>query len=132
MPIELDPIGRVESPLADRASAPRQGFEGGPDAWIALDPGVRDGLDGIAPGDELLVLTWLDRAERDVLRVHPRDDRSSALRGVFGTRSADRPNPIGIHPVRVLAVEADRIRVSDLEAIDGTPVLDLKPVLKPR
>ena len=132
MPIELDPIGRVESPLTDRASAPKQGFEGGPDAWIALEPRVHDGLDGIAPGDELLVLTWLDRADRDVLRVHPRDDRSAPQRGVFATRSGDRPNPIGIHPVRVLAVEPGRIRVSDLEALDGTPVLDLKPVLKPR
>ena len=125
----LAPIGRVESRLVDAADAPKRGFEGGPDAWLVLDPGVVDGLDGLEPGARVIVLTWLDRADRTVLRVHPRDDRSNPMRGVFTTRSADRPNPIGLHEVEVLAVEGNRVRVSDLEALDGTPVLDLKPVL---
>jgi tRNA-Thr(GGU) m(6)t(6)A37 methyltransferase TsaA len=125
----LVPIGRVESPLADPADAPRQGFEGGPDAWLVLEPRVLDGLDGIRPGHRLIVLTWLDRADRETLKVHPRDDRRKPLRGVFGTRSADRPNPIGLHEVEVLAVEGERVKVSDLEAVDGTPVIDLKPVI---
>ncbi len=120
--LTFTPIGRVESPLVDPAAAPKQGFEGGPDAWLVLDPGVVDGLDGLDSGARMIVLTWLDRADRTVLRVHPRDDRSNPLRGVFSTRSADRPNPIGLHEVEVLAVEGNRVRVSDLEALDGTPV----------
>ena len=126
---ELKPIGRVESPLTDPAAAPKQGDEGGADAWILFDPGVLDGLTDTAPGDRVIVLTWLDRADRAVLRVHPRDDPSNPMRGVFSTRSADRPNPIGLHEVEVLAVEGNRIQVRPLEAVDGTPVLDLKPVL---
>jgi tRNA-Thr(GGU) m(6)t(6)A37 methyltransferase TsaA len=126
---ELVPIGTVRSPLTDRATAPKQGDEGAPDAWLELDPAVREGLDGIRAGDELVVLTWLHRANRDVLRVHPRGDAARPQQGVFNTRSPDRPNPIGVHRVRVLAVDGDRIRVGDLEAIDGTPVVDLKPVL---
>ena len=125
----LVPIGRVESPLTDAAEAPKQGSEGGPDAWLVLEPRVLDALDGLEPGARVIVLTWLDRADRDTLRVHPRDDASNPLRGVFGTRSADRPNPIGLHEVEVLAVEGNRVRVSDLEALDGTPVVDLKPVI---
>ena len=127
--ISLVPIGRVESPLADAADAPKQGFEGGPDAWLVLEPRVLDALDGVEPGARVIVLTWLDRADRNTLKVHPRDDASNPLRGVFGTRSADRPNPIGLHEVEVLAVEGNRVRVSDLEALDGTPVVDLKPVI---
>ena len=126
---ELKPIGRVESPLTDPAAAPKQGDEGGADAWILFDPGVLDGLTDTTPGDRVIVLTWLDRADRAVLRVHPRDDPSNPMRGVFSTRSADRPNPIGLHEVEVLAVEGNRIQVRPLEAVDGTPVLDLKPVL---
>jgi len=129
-PMELTPIGRVESSLTDPASAPKQGFEGAPDAWLVLDDAVADALADVAPGDRLIVLTWLDRARRDVLRVHPRDDASNPLRGVFSTRSQDRPNPIGLHEVEVLAVEGLRVQVRDLEAVDGTPVLDLKPVLR--
>ena len=125
----LAPIGHVESPLTDRSEAPKQGFEGGPDAWLVLEPHVRDGLEGIRPGDRLIVLTWLDRADRETLKVHPRDDPANPLRGVFGTRSADRPNPIGLHEVEVLAIEGERVRVSDLEAVDGTPIVDLKPVI---
>ena len=127
--MELQAIGRVESPLTDLAAAPKQGDEGAPEAWLVLDAGVADGLDGIAAGDELVVLTWLDRAARDVLRVHPRGDRSRPAQGVFTTRSPDRPNPIGLHRVTVLEVDGLRLRVRDLEALDGTPVVDLKPVL---
>jgi tRNA-Thr(GGU) m(6)t(6)A37 methyltransferase TsaA len=129
-PVEIVPIGRVASPLTDRAGAPKQGFEGGPDAWLVLDPAVLQGLDGLQPGDEIIVLTWLHEADRDVLRVHPRDDPSTPERGVFTTRSADRPNPIGLHEVEVATVEGARVLVRGLEAVDGTPVLDLKPVLR--
>ncbi len=129
--IEIAPIGRVESPLTDKDAAPKQGFEGSPEAWLVLDLAVLEGLDGVAADDRLIVLTWLDRADRSVLRVHPRDDPANPERGVFGTRSADRPNPIGVHPVRVVAVEGARVRVRDLEALDGTPVLDIKPLLEP-
>jgi tRNA-Thr(GGU) m(6)t(6)A37 methyltransferase TsaA len=127
--VSLTPIGRVESPLTDPVDAPRQGFEGAPDAWIVFEPRVLEALDGIRPGDRVIVLTWLDRARRDTLRVHPRDDRSNPMRGVFSTRSADRPNPIGLHEVEVLAIEGERVQVRPLEAVDGTPVLDLKPVV---
>jgi tRNA-Thr(GGU) m(6)t(6)A37 methyltransferase TsaA len=128
--VELTPIGRVESTLTDPASAPKQSSEGAPDAWLVFDPSVREGLADVAVGDEIIVLTWLHRARRDVLRVHPRDDPSNPLRGVFSTRSGERPNPIGLHPVEVLSVDGERIRVRGLEAVDGTPVLDVKPVLR--
>ena len=128
--MKLVAIATVESPLTDRASAPKQGDEGAPDAWLVFDAAVADALDGIAAGDELLVLTWLDRARRDVLRVRPRGDAARAEQGVFSTRSPDRPNPIGLHRVTVLAVQGLRVRVSDLEALDGTPVVDVKPVLR--
>jgi len=128
--VELVPVGHVESPLTDRASAPKQGDEGAPDAWVVFEPHVGEALDGLAVGDDVLVLTWLDRADRDVLRVHPRDDRSRPTSGVFATRSPDRSNPIGLHRVRVLEVDGLRLRVRDLEALDGTPVVDVKPVLR--
>ena len=127
--MELQAIGTVASPLKDLAAAPKQGDEGAPDAWLVFDAGVADGLDGIAAGDELVVLTWLDRAARDVLRVHPRGDLRRPAQGVFTTRSPDRPNPIGLHRVTVLEVDGLRLRVRDLEALDGTPVVDVKPVL---
>jgi tRNA-Thr(GGU) m(6)t(6)A37 methyltransferase TsaA len=127
--IELRPIGRVESSLTDPAAAPKQGHEGAPEARLVLEPGVAEALDGIAPGDRIVVLTWLDRARRDVLRVHPRDDAANPLRGVFATRSQDRPNPVGLHEVEVLEVHGTTVRVRPLEAVDGTPVLDIKPVL---
>jgi tRNA-Thr(GGU) m(6)t(6)A37 methyltransferase TsaA len=130
--IELTPIGRVESELTDQALAPKQGLEGAPDAWLVFEPAVLDALEGIEPGAEVIVLTWLDRARRDVLRVHPRDDLANPLTGVFNTRSADRPNPIGLHPVQVASVEGARVRVRGLEAIDGTPIVDVKPVLRRR
>ena len=126
---EVEAIGRVESPLTDLASAPKQGDEGAPDAWLVFEPSVLDGLVGIEPGDEIIVLTWLHQARRDVLRVHPRGDVSRPEQGVFATRSPNRPNPIGLHPVEVAAVEDRRVRIRNLEALDGTPILDVKPVL---
>lgn len=130
--IDLNPIGVVESPLTDRASAPKQGHEGAPDAWLVFDPAVLEGLSDIQPGDQLILLTWLDRANRDVLGVHPRDDLTRPLTGVFSTRSSDRPNPIGLHEVEVIEIDGLRVRVRNLEALDGTPILDVKPVLARR
>ena len=126
---DLRPVGRVESPLTDKAMAPKQGNEGSPDAWIVIEQDVLHALDGIEPGDRVIVLTWFDRAERDVLKVHPRSNPANALQGVFNTRSPDRPNPIGLHEVEILAVDGPRLHVRDLEALDGTPVVDIKPVL---
>jgi tRNA-Thr(GGU) m(6)t(6)A37 methyltransferase TsaA len=131
-PLELTVIGTVRSPLSDPATAPKQGFEGAPDAWLVFEHEVLEGLQDVRPGDRMLVLTWLHLARRDVLRVHPRDDPAAPLRGVFTTRSSDRPNPIGLHEVEIVAVDGLRLRVRDLEAVDGTPVVDLKPVLDPR
>jgi tRNA-Thr(GGU) m(6)t(6)A37 methyltransferase TsaA len=128
--MELIAVGAVESDLVDRSSAPKQADEGAPAAWLVFEPSVADALDGIAPGDELLVLTWLDRAARDVLRVRPRSDPGRAERGVFATRSPDRPNPIGLHRVTVVAVDGLRLRVDALEALDGTPIVDVKPLLR--
>ena len=126
---EVTAIGEVESPLTDRESAPHQGDEGSPDAWLVFEPGVLEGLEGIRPGDQVIVLTWLDRAGRDVLRVHPRGDVSRAQQGVFSTRSPDRPNPIGLHRVEIASIAGRRVRVRNLEALDGTPIVDVKPVL---
>jgi tRNA-Thr(GGU) m(6)t(6)A37 methyltransferase TsaA len=128
--MELVEIGRVQSPLKDRESAPKQGDEGAPEAWLTFEAGFVTALEGIEAGDEMLLLTWLHRAHRDVLRVHPRDDVSRPEQGVFSTRSPDRPNPIGLHRVTVLAIEGARMRVSGLEALDGTPVVDMKPLLR--
>jgi tRNA-Thr(GGU) m(6)t(6)A37 methyltransferase TsaA len=125
----VTPVGRVESPLTDQAEAPKQGFEGAPDVWITFAPRVAEALTDVRAGDRMVVLTWLDRSRRDVVRVHPRDDTSIPPLGVFSTRSQDRPNPIGLHLVDVLAVDGLRLRVRNLEALDGTPVLDLKPQL---
>jgi tRNA-Thr(GGU) m(6)t(6)A37 methyltransferase TsaA len=125
----LRPIGRVESPLVDPERAPNQGDEGAPDAWIVLDPSVRQAMSDLEVGGDVIVLTWLDRADRNTLVVHPRGDRSRPLTGVFSTRSQDRPNPIGLHTVEIVAIDDTRIRVRNLEAIDGTPVVDIKPVL---
>ena len=126
---EVRPIGRVESPLADPATAPKQGHEGAPEAVLVFEEDVLVGLADLRPGDRVLVLTWLHLADRTQLQVHPRDDPSAPLTGVFSTRSADRPNPVGLHPVEVLAVDGPRVRVGGLEAVDGTPVIDLKPQL---
>ena len=128
--LEVIPIGVVESPLTDMASAPKQGHEGAPDAWLVFEPAVLEGLQGLRTGDRVIVLTWLDRARRDVMRVHPRDDVTNPMQGVFNTRSADRPNPIGLHQVEILEIDGPRMRVRNLEAVDGTPVLDVKPVIR--
>jgi tRNA-Thr(GGU) m(6)t(6)A37 methyltransferase TsaA len=128
--VRLVAIGTVESPLRDRASAPKQGDEGAPEAFLVFEHAMAAGLDGIAVGDELLVLTWLDRARRDVLRVHPRGDPNRSQQGVFNTRSPDRPNPIGLHRVTVVSIDGARLEVRDLEAIDGTPIVDVKPLLR--
>ena len=125
----IRPIGCVESPLVSTADAPRQGDEGAPDAYLVLDPDLQAGLDGIAVGDELIVLSWLHEADRSSLTVHPRGDLKRPEQGVFGTRAPSRPNPIGLHRVRLLGIDGPRLHVSGLEAIDGTPIVDLKPVL---
>jgi tRNA-Thr(GGU) m(6)t(6)A37 methyltransferase TsaA len=123
------PIGWVESPLTERAQAPRQGDEGAPDAWLVFEPRVAEGIRDLDAGTEILVLTWLDRAARDVLVTRPRDDPARPPMGVFSTRSPDRPNPIGLHRVRIVATDGLRVLVRPLEALDKTPILDIKPVL---
>ena len=128
---EVRPIGVVRSPLTDRAAAPKQGTEGAPEAEVEFDPAVAEGLGDLRAGDQVLLLTWLDRARRDELVTRPRDDPANPLVGVYSTRSADRPNPIGLHRVTIVDIDGLRMRVSDLEALDGTPVLDVKPVLGP-
>ena len=126
----LHPIGVVRSVLVTREQAPRQGSEGAPEAWVEIDPAFADAVAGVVVGDEIILLTWLDRSRRDVFQVHPRGDRANPLTGVFATRSPDRPNPIGLHRVRVLETDRRaRLRVWPLEALDGTPVIDIKPVL---
>jgi tRNA-Thr(GGU) m(6)t(6)A37 methyltransferase TsaA len=125
----IEPIGFVRSELTQLEDAPMQGDEGAPEAWLELTPQVAEGLIGIQAGDELLLLTWLHHADRDVLQVHPRGDPSRPLTGVFATRSQDRPNPVGLHRVSVLEVMEQRLHVAPLEAIDGTPIVDIKPVL---
>ena len=130
-PYVLQPIGWVESPLADRDTAPLQGDEGAPEAWLVFEPGMSQGLRDLQPGSDVIVLTWLDRARRDVLAVHPRGDQTRPVTGVFSTRSPDRPNPIGLHRVTILAIDGTRMRVRNLEALDGTPIVDVKPVLDP-
>jgi tRNA-Thr(GGU) m(6)t(6)A37 methyltransferase TsaA len=128
-PYVLQPIGWVESPLVDRAQAPKQGDEGSPEAWLVFEPGVRDAMRDLQVGTDVIVLTWLDRARRDVLVVHPRGDLARPETGVFSTRSPDRPNPIGLHRVAILSIDGTRVRVRDLEALNGTPIVDVKPVL---
>lgn len=128
-PYVIEPIGFVRSELTQLEEAPMQGDEGAPDAWLELTSMAAPGLMGLQPGDELMLLTWLHLAERDVLQVHPRGDINRPLRGVFATRSPDRPNPIGLHRVSVLEVAERKLRVAPLEAIDGTPIVDIKPVL---
>ncbi len=126
---DLAPVGYVRSSLMERKQAPKQGSEGAPHAWIDLKSTVADGLGGIRVGDEMVVITWLHQGKRDVLKVHPRGDTNAPLAGVFATRSPDRPNPLGLHRVIVLAIEGTKLQVRPLEAIDGTPVVDIKPVL---
>ena len=128
---EIRSIGRVSSSLRTVDAAPRQADEGAPEAWLVFEPEAIEGLRNIRAGDDLILITWLDRARRDVLTVHPRGDASRPPEGVFSTRSPHRPNPLGLHEVHVTAVESGRLQVRSLEAIDGTPIVDVKPVLRP-
>ncbi len=125
----MQPVGWVKSPLIDRAAAPKQGDEGAPVARIDFLPEFCEAARDLKEGDEVLVLTWLHQGRRDVLSVHPRGDTNRPREGVFSTRSPDRPNPIGLHTVTIETVEDNAITVHNLEAIDGTPVLDIKPIL---
>ena len=128
--LTVTPIGHVRSSLVDREQAPKQGSEGAPEAWLVFKPEFQEGLRDLRVGEEVLVLTWLDRSDRQTLSVHPRDDRQAPLRGVFSTRSQDRPNPIGIHRVKIVEIRSPiEFKVLDLEALDETPILDVKPVL---
>lgn len=127
--LDVVPVGWVESPLVERTQAPRQGDEGAPPAWLVFEARTAEAIRDLRVGDEIVVITWLDRADRDVLSTRPRDEPDRPVVGVFSTRSPDRPNPIGLHRVQVLAVEGLRILVSDMEALDGTPIVDVKPVL---
>jgi tRNA-Thr(GGU) m(6)t(6)A37 methyltransferase TsaA len=126
---ELRPIGIIRSALKDHSQAPKQGSEGAPDAWLEVEAWAVEALDGIAVGDEIILITWFHEARRSVLKVHPRSDLRNPLTGVFATRSPDRPNPLGLHPVTVRAIEGNRLRIGPIEAVDGTPVVDIKPVL---
>jgi len=126
----LRPIGIIRSSIKTGADAPKQGREGGVDAWLEVDREFADALDGVGTGDEVIVITWLHQGKRDVLKVHPRDDRTVPLRGVFATRSQDRPNPLGLHPVTVKETAGNRLLIGPIEAIDNTPVVDIKPVLR--
>jgi len=126
----LRPIGRISSELKSTADAPMQGSEGAPDAWLDVDPAFAAALHGIQAGDDLIVITWFHRADRAVLQTHPRSDPRNPLTGVFATRSPDRPNPLGLHPVTVRAIDGARLRIGPIEAIDGTPVVDIKPVIR--
>ncbi|MFH2011431.1 MAG: tRNA (N6-threonylcarbamoyladenosine(37)-N6)-methyltransferase TrmO [Pseudomonadota bacterium] len=125
----IEPIGFIRSELSSREAAPHQGYEGAPDAWLEVNSIVAEGLEGIALGDEIIVITWFHKSNRDVLKVHPRGDKKMPLTGVFSTRSPNRPNPIALHRVTVLETTGNRLRVGPIEAIDGTPVIDIKPVL---
>lgn len=125
----LLPIGFVESSITNREDAPSQGTEGAPNAWIVVNKNVADGLDGVKVGQKIIILTWFHQSKRDVLKLHPRWDKNNPLTGVFATRSPDRPNPIGLHEVTVLGIEGNKIKVNSMEAIDGTPVIDIKPVI---
>jgi tRNA-Thr(GGU) m(6)t(6)A37 methyltransferase TsaA len=129
MTAQLHPIGVIRSSIKERSKAPMQGSEGAPDAWLEWKPSVTPALDGLAAGDEIIVITWLHAAKRDVLKVHPRSDPSRPLTGVFATRSPDRPNPLGLHRVTIRKISKRRLRIGPIEVIDGTPVVDIKPVL---
>lgn len=125
----IKPIGVIRSDLSSREVAPHQGYEGAPDAWLEMDSTVVKGLEGIAAGNEIVLITWFHKAHRDILSLHPRRDKNIPLIGVFATRSPDRPNPLGLHRVMVLEIAGNRLKVGPLEAIDGTPIVDIKPVL---
>ena len=125
----IKPIGVIRSDLSSREVVPHQGYEGAPDAWLEMDSTVAEGLEGIAEGNEIVLITWFHKAHRDILKLHPRRDKNIPLTGVFATRSPDRPNPLGLHRVTVLEIAGNRLKVGPIEAIDGTPIVDIKPVL---
>ena len=127
--VVVRPLGVIESVLKERSEAPKQESEGAPDAWLEVQEWAAPALEGLAPGDEVIIVTWFHRADREVLQVHPRSDKRNPLTGVFATRSPDRPNPLGLHTVNVHAIEGRRLHIGPIEAIDGTPVVDIKPVL---
>jgi tRNA-Thr(GGU) m(6)t(6)A37 methyltransferase TsaA len=129
MTAELRPIGVIRSSIKERSEAPMQGFQGAPDAWLEVHPFAISAVDGLAAGDEIIVITWLHAAKRDVLKVHPRSDPNRPLAGVFATRSPDRPNPLGLHRVTIRKISKRRLRIGPIEVIDGTPVVDIKPIL---
>jgi tRNA-Thr(GGU) m(6)t(6)A37 methyltransferase TsaA len=130
-PYLLQPVGFVRSKLKRREDCPKQGYEGAPDAWVEIESAFVEGLDGITPGCEVVLITWFHRASRNVLKLHPRNDPENPLQGVFATRSSDRPNPVGLHRVEVLQIEVQgRFKVRPLEALDGTPIIDIKPILQ--
>jgi tRNA-Thr(GGU) m(6)t(6)A37 methyltransferase TsaA len=129
--MHLRPVGVIRSTLTSRRDAPKQGSEGAPDAWVEVHPWAAEALLGLAVSDEIVIITWLDRARRDVYQVHPRSDARRPLAGVFATRSPDRPNPLGLHPVVIRAIDGLRLRIGPIEALDGTPVVDIKPVIGP-
>ena len=126
----IEPIGVIHSDLTSREAAPHQGYEGAPDAWLEVNSTIAAGIEGIAVGDEIVLITWFHKAHRDILKVHPRREKSMPLTGVFATRSPDRPNPLGLHRVTVLEIVGNRLKVGPLEAINGTPIVDIKPVLQ--
>jgi tRNA-Thr(GGU) m(6)t(6)A37 methyltransferase TsaA len=125
----IEPIGVIRSELTSREAAPCQGYDGAPDAWLVVNSTVAEGLEGIAAGDEIILITWFHEAHRDILKVHPRFDKNMPLTGVFATRSPNRPKPLGLHRVTVMEITAEGLRVGPIEAIDGTPLIDIKPVL---
>jgi tRNA-Thr(GGU) m(6)t(6)A37 methyltransferase TsaA len=126
----LRAVGTIRSTITTQVDAPKQGREGGVDAWLEVDREFADALDGVAAGDEIIVITWLHEGKRDSLKVHPRDNKRAPLRGVFATRSQDRPNPLGLHPVTVKQIAGNRILIGPIETIDNTPVVDIKPALR--
>ena len=128
--LSIEPIGVIRSEIKKREDAPLFYTEGAPNAFLEMNPAFSDGLDGMQVDDEIIVITWLHRARKDVLKIHPRGDTSRPLTGVFSTRSPDRPNPLGLHRVKVLEINPSRLHIGPIEAIDGTPVIDIKPVVE--
>jgi tRNA-Thr(GGU) m(6)t(6)A37 methyltransferase TsaA len=125
----LQPIGFIQSTITTRQEAPKQGYEGAPDAWIIIDEKALPAMEGLTTGDDIILITWFHKSKRDVLQIHPRGDINNPITGVFATRSPDRPNPLGLHRVKVLEIKDNKLKVGPLEALDGTPVVDIKPVL---
>ena len=130
MQYNLHPVGFIESSIKTRKDAPKQGVAGAPDVWLAIDADIAPALDGLSVGDEIIVITWLNQTQRDVLQVRPHSNPNNSLRGVFSTRSPDRPNPLGLHPVTIREIDGTRLKIGPMEAIDGTPVVDIKPAHK--